>query len=77
MGYGSVAVSDWNMPVDERSAVGRGRGGGIENTLDALKSAPPGDTLREAILLLMSNLRRGSNRRFRGAITAQRSSIGA
>jgi hypothetical protein len=46
-------VSDWNIAVEERSGEGRGRGGGIENTLDARRRAPPGEMLREAILLLI------------------------
>ena len=32
---------------------GLGRGGGNENTLDALNRAPPGDMLREAIAPVM------------------------
>jgi hypothetical protein len=38
------------MALDERSPDGSGRGGGIENTLDALSKAPPGDTLRDAMV---------------------------
>lgn len=35
--------------VDESSALGRGNGGGTENTLDARRRAPPGEIPREAI----------------------------
>jgi len=35
---------------EERSLPGRGKGGGIENTLEALSRAPPGDMLRDAIV---------------------------
>ena len=49
-GCGSVAVSELNIAVDERSTDGRGRGAGIENILDARKRAPPGDILRDAIM---------------------------
>jgi hypothetical protein len=38
------------MTVDASSEVGFGRGVGNENNLDALKSAPPGDTLRLAMI---------------------------
>lgn len=52
VGCGRVAVSELNIAVTERSPIGRGNGVGIEKTLDALKRAPPGDTLREAIVAL-------------------------
>jgi len=38
------------MACEERSATGRGSGGGIEKTLEALSRAPPGDMLRDAIV---------------------------
>ena len=44
MGYGSVALSDRNS--------GRGNGGGTENIRDERRRAPPGDTVREAIVAL-------------------------
>ena len=47
-----MAVSDVNTALAESSPIGRGNGGGIEKTLDALKRAPPGDALREAIVAL-------------------------
>ena len=50
MGCGSVAESEVKIAFEERSAPGRGRGGGIENTLEALSRAPPGDMLRDAIV---------------------------
>ena len=52
IGCGRVAVSELNTAVDERSLGVRGRGGGIEKTLEARNRAPPGETLREAIVLL-------------------------
>ena len=50
VGCGSVEVSELNPPVDDISPAGRGSGGGIEKTLDARRRAPPGDTLRDAIV---------------------------
>lgn len=50
VGWGRVDVSDPNIAVDERSVAGLGRGGGIENILEALNRAPPGETLRAAIV---------------------------
>jgi hypothetical protein len=52
MGCGSVAESELKIAVEERSPVGRGNGGGIENTLEARNRAPPGDTLRDAMVAL-------------------------
>src|ERR1700734_1817376 len=49
VGYGRVAVSELNVAVEDRSPIGRGRGAGIENNREALKRAPPGDTLRVAM----------------------------
>jgi hypothetical protein len=49
VGYGRVAVSELNVAVEDRSPTGRGRGAGIENKREALKRAPPGDTLRVAM----------------------------
>ena len=49
-GYGVVAVSELKIEVAEASRLGLGRGGGKENTRDALNRAPPGDMLREAIV---------------------------
>jgi hypothetical protein len=46
VGYGRVAVSELFAAVEDRSPIGRGRGTGMENNRDALKRAPPGDTLR-------------------------------
>jgi hypothetical protein len=67
-GCGRVAVSESKLVLEERLIIGRGRGGGIENTLDARKSAPPGDVVREAMVscpaqALVSSLGRdcGSN----------------
>ena len=48
-----VAVSEWKTEVAFASMTGLGRGGGNENTLDALNRAPPGDMLREAIAPVM------------------------
>lgn len=50
VGYGRVAESELKIAVEERSGCGWGRGDGIEKTLEARRSAPPGDTLREAIV---------------------------
>jgi hypothetical protein len=50
IGCGNVAESDVKMAWEERSLAGRGSGGGIENTLEALSRAPPGDILRDAIV---------------------------
>jgi hypothetical protein len=50
MGCGRVAVSESNPPVDDISPAGCGSGGGIEKTRDARRRAPPGDTLRDAIV---------------------------
>ena len=52
IGYGRVAVSESNVAEEESAPAGRGRGGGIENTLDARSRAPPGETLRDAIVAL-------------------------
>jgi hypothetical protein len=52
MGWGVVAESEPNTAFEERSPAGRGSGGGIENTLEALNRAPPGDMLRDAIIAL-------------------------
>ena len=49
VGYGRVAVSELFAAVEDRSPIGRGRGAGIENNREALKRAPPGDTLRVAM----------------------------
>jgi hypothetical protein len=49
MGYGSVAESELKLLLDERLGKGRGRVGGIANSLDARRSAPPGDVLLDAI----------------------------
>jgi len=45
-------VSELKIAVEDNSPIGRGSGGGIENTLDARRRAPPGDTLRDAIASL-------------------------
>jgi hypothetical protein len=50
MGCGRVAESEVKIACEERSPAGRGRGGGIEKTLEALSRAPPGDTLRDAMI---------------------------
>src|SRR5271168_1327481 len=55
VGYGRVAVSELNVTVEDRSPIGRGRGAGIENNREALKRAPPGDTLRVAMAVEMPN----------------------
>lgn len=55
VGYGRVAVSELNVAVEDRSPIGRGRGAGIENNLEALKRAPPGDTLRAAMAIGLPN----------------------
>jgi hypothetical protein len=52
MGCGRVAVSESKIADEESAPAGRGKGGGIENTLDALSRAPPGETLRDAIVAL-------------------------
>jgi len=52
MGCGRVAVSELKIAVEERSPAGRGSGGGTEKSLDARSRAPPGDTLRDAIVSL-------------------------
>src|SRR5436853_7410381 len=49
VGYGRVAVSELKVTVEASSAVGLGRGAGIEKSREALRRAPPGDTLRVAI----------------------------
>jgi len=49
VGYGRVAVSELFVAVEDSSPIGRGRGAGIENNLDALNRAPPGETLRLAM----------------------------
>lgn len=49
-------MSELKIAVDERSGAGRGRGGGIANTLEARKRAPPGDTLREAIVGFLGSM---------------------
>jgi hypothetical protein len=49
MGYGSVAESELKLLLDERLGKGRGRVGGIANSLEARRSAPPGDVLLDAI----------------------------
>jgi len=63
VGYGRVAVSELNVAVEDRSPIGRGRGGGIENNREALKRAPPGDTLRVAMAVdcQMGEVRRSAN----------------
>jgi hypothetical protein len=38
------------IAAEERSAPGRGSGGGIEKTLEARSRAPPGDIFRDAIV---------------------------
>lgn len=48
-GCGSVAVSELKIAVAESSPDDRGSWGGIANTLEARRRAPPGDTLRAAI----------------------------
>jgi hypothetical protein len=40
------------MALEERLPAGRGSGGGLAKTLEALRRAPPGDTLRVAIVAL-------------------------
>ena len=50
IGCGSVAESEPKLACEERSPPGRGRGGGIEKTREALSRAPPGDMLRDAIV---------------------------
>jgi hypothetical protein len=52
MGWGSVAESEVKIACEERSPTGRGSGGGIEKTLEARSRAPPGDTLRDAMVAL-------------------------
>lgn len=49
-GCGRVAVSEPKLWLDERLGRGRGRVGGIANSLDARRSTPPGDVLLEAIV---------------------------
>jgi hypothetical protein len=56
MGCGRVAVSELKLWLDERLFIGRGRVGGIENILDARRSAPPGDVLREAMVSVPARL---------------------
>jgi hypothetical protein len=49
IGCGKVAESDVKMAEEDCCSIGRGKGGGIANTLEARRRAPPGDTLRVAI----------------------------
>jgi hypothetical protein len=49
VGCGRVAVSELKVTVEASSAVGLERGAGMENNRDALRRAPPGETLRVAM----------------------------
>lgn len=74
IGWGRVAVSESKTAFEDRSPIGRGKGGGIENTLDARKRAPPGETLRDAIVALGRSIRLGSPAI--GGLGASRSTCG-
>lgn len=50
VGCGKVAVSELYVADESKSVAGLGRGAGIENNREARRSAPPGDTLRVAMV---------------------------
>lgn len=56
VGYGVVAVSESKFEIAERSGAGRGRGGGMEKSLDVLRRFAVGDSLRKDIVRYVNDV---------------------